>query len=92
MTQWTWDYQLIDDDGHVSSHLVARFDDERLEELQARFAEFLRGCGYDVPEVDREGMLLDEAMDLLHDVGDKYPEAWERRYKALLDKYEEVLK
>jgi hypothetical protein len=92
MTQWTWDYQLIDDDGHVSSHLVARFDDERLEELQARFAEFLRGCGYDVPEVDREGMLLDDAMGLLHNHEQHADAEWRREYEALCARYEEILK
>jgi hypothetical protein len=80
MTQWTWDFQLIDDDGHVSSHIIARFDDERIEEIQARFAEFLRGCGYSVRDEDRPDVeeledRIQAAMDYMHDRWDHKPQS-----------------
>jgi len=53
MTLWKFEYQLILDGGAVSSHLIAHHDDERTDEIQDRFREFLRGCGYAVSDEDR---------------------------------------
>jgi len=65
MTHWTWTYQLIDDDGNLSSRLIADHDDERVEEIQARFVEFLRGCGFAVDHHDDP--CGDELSDVLQD-------------------------
>ena len=95
MTRWTWTYQLIDDNGNVSSRLTADHDDERMEEVYARFREFLRGCGYTVPDIyDDEHVfaMLDDAMGLLHNHDLHTDPQWKRECEALCERYEEALK
>lgn len=75
MTRWTWTYQLIDDDGNLSSRLIADHDDERIEEIQARFVEFLRGCGFAVDH-HGEDALSDELQDRIQTALDYIDQAW----------------
>jgi len=83
MTLWKFEYQLILEGGAVSSHLIAHHDDERIDEIQNRFREFLRGCGYAVSDEDHgTDAYTDElesrikgAIDYMHDRWDHKPQS-----------------
>lgn len=62
MTRWRFNFELIDDDGKITSRVKAEFDDEKLGQIQTRLREFLRGCGYSVPEP-----VEDEVPDVDHE-------------------------
>jgi hypothetical protein len=101
MTKWVFTHELHTEttwgayvEKAPTSRIVAEYDDESLDEVQDRFREFLRGCGYHVPDDDEEAVygLLHEAMDLLREVGDKRPGALasDSRYADLCKRYDRM--
>lgn len=64
MTQWTWTYESDEDD--VSTTITMTHDEEYRDQIQERFHDFLRGCGYvvDPPEGDiGEEALVEDLQD-----------------------------